>query len=148
MRSFFAAAALVVITACGATVAAPSESALSTRVTAPADETTIIAVLSYANWCGSCKALDPKINAVLSTNTFDGLEAFSLDYTARDQAGFYTAAETLGVAGTLRAEFGDKIKTGKMYLIDAKTGAIVSRIDKTMDEAAIKAALEASLTAA
>ncbi|MEM6535102.1 MAG: thioredoxin family protein [Pseudomonadota bacterium] len=147
MRTLFAATAFAFLTACGQgqTAASPTGSAISTEITAPAEETGVIAVLSYADWCGSCKALDPKISAVLDANTFDGVEIFSLDYTARDDAAFYAAAETLGVAETLRGEFGDKIKTGKMYLIDAAAGTIISRIDKTMDEAAIAAAIEASV---
>ena len=74
MRKLIAASALALIAACGG-AAAPSDSFAATRqVTAPQADTQLIAVLSYASWCGNCKVLDPKISSVLAANTFEGVE--------------------------------------------------------------------------
>ena len=111
MRLFLAASAVALMAACGQAAVPASERA---AVTAPAEDTKLLAVLSYADWCGSCKALDPKVKAVQAANTFDGVEFATIDYTSRSEEAFFTDAETLGVGDTLRATFSDKIKTGKL----------------------------------
>lgn len=138
MRLIFAATATALLAACGQAAAPASERA---AVTAPATDTKILAVMSYADWCGSCKALDPKVKAVQAANTFDGVEFALIDYTSRSEEAFFADAETLGVADTMRATFADKIKTGRLYLINMDTGAVISTVDKSMDEAAITAAI-------
>ncbi|NQY98158.1 MAG: thioredoxin family protein [Henriciella sp.] len=138
MRLFLAAAATALAAACSeATVPATERAA----VTAPAEATRILAVLSYADWCGSCKALDPKVKAVEAAGTFSGVEFATIDYTSRNKDAFYADAETLGIGDTMRATFGDKIKTGRLYLIDLSSGEVISTVDKSMDEAAITAAI-------
>ena len=97
--------------------------------------------MSYAAWCGSCKALDPKVQSVQQAEFFEGVAFAKIDYTSRDTAAFYADAQTLGIAETMRATFGDKIKTGRLYLINLDTGELISTIDKSMDEAAITAAI-------
>lgn len=138
MRLILVATAAALLTACGQTHVPASERA---SVTAPAEDTRVLAVLSYASWCGSCKALDPKVKAVQAANTFDGVEFATIDYTSRDADAFYSDAETLGIDETMRGQFGDKIKTGQMYLINLDSGEIISTVDKSMDEAAILATI-------
>lgn len=138
MRIVLAAIAAAVLTACGQATPPASERA---AVTTPAEDARVLAVMSYASWCGSCKALDPKIEAVQQANTFDGVAFAKIDYSSRDADAFYADAETLGIGETMRATFGDKIKTGRMYLINLETGAVISTVDKSMDETAIKAAI-------
>jgi thiol-disulfide isomerase/thioredoxin len=138
MRLFLAASAAAFLVACGQAEVSAEERA---AVTAPAEDTKILAVMSYADWCGSCKALDPKVKAVHASNQFTGVEFATIDYTSRDAHAFFADAETLGVAAAMRATFPDKIKTGRLYLIDLDTGAVISSIDKSMDEAAISAAI-------
>ncbi len=148
MRTFIVAAALALAAACSAP-APPPDSLASLQITAPQADTRLVAVFSYATWCSSCKALDPKINAVRAANTFEGVEFFALDYTQKDAAAYYAAAETLGVADTMRTKFADRISTGRLYLIDRDSGAILAEVTKDMDEAAITAAItEAAATAA
>lgn len=143
MRSLIAAVALTFTAACsGSSVAAPDSIAATTPITAPMAETSVIAVISYASWCGSCKVLDPKVTTVKSTNAFEGVEFFALDYSARDADAFFADAETLGIKDTLSVRFDGKVKTGLMFLIDTKTGEIVAEITKDLDEAAITAAIE------
>jgi len=138
MRFVLAAMTAALVAACGQTSVPASERA---AVTAPAEDTKVLAVLSYADWCGSCKALDPKIKAVQAANTFDGVEFATIDYTSRSADAFFADAETLGVGETMRATFGDSIKTGRLYLVDLDTGDVISTVDKSMDEGAIAQAI-------
>ncbi len=138
MRFVLAAMTAALVAACGQTSVPASERA---AVTAPAEDTKVLAVLSYADWCGSCKALDPKIKAVQAANTFDGVEFATIDYTSRSADAFFADAETLGVGETMRATFGDSIKTGRLYLVDLDTGDVISTVDKSMDESAIAQAI-------
>jgi len=139
MRTLIAATALALTAACSAS-APPPDSLASAQITAPQADTRLVAVFSYATWCSSCKALDPKINTVRAANTFEGVEFFALDYTQKDAAAYYAAAETLGVADTMRTKFA---------VIDRDSGAILAEVTKDMDETAITAAIiEAVATAA
>ncbi len=138
MRLIIAVTAAAFLAACGQAEVPASERA---AVTAPAEDTRVLAVLSYADWCGSCKALDPKVKAVQAANTFDGVEFATIDYTSRDADAFFSDADTLGVGDAMRSQFGEKIKTGRLYLVDLDTGDVISTIDKSMDEAAIVAAI-------
>ncbi|MEO0452225.1 MAG: thioredoxin domain-containing protein [Pseudomonadota bacterium] len=114
MRLLIAASAAAFLAACGQAAVPASERA---AVTAPATDSKVLAVMSYADWCGSCKALDPKVKAVQATTAFEGVEFTLIDYTSRDADAFFADAETLGVAETMRATFPDKIKTGRLYLV-------------------------------
>ena len=138
MRLFLAASAVALMAACGQAAVPASERA---AVTAPAEDTKLLAVLSYADWCGSCKALDPKVKAVQAANSFDGVEFATIDYTSRDSDAFFADAETLGVARAMRATFPDKVKTGRLYLVNLDSGEVVGTVDKSMDEAAITTAI-------
>lgn len=138
MRTIFAATAFAFMAACGQTSVPASERA---AVSTPAEDTRVLAVLSYADWCGSCKVLDPKVKAVQAANTFDGVEFATIDFTSKNAEAFFADAETLGIGETMRSTFGDKIKTGKLYLVDLDTGDVISTVDRSMDEAAIASAI-------
>ncbi|MEL7033014.1 MAG: thioredoxin family protein [Pseudomonadota bacterium] len=143
MRLILAAAAVTFMAACSQADVPASERA---AVTAPADDTRVLAVLSYADWCGSCKALDPKVKAVQAASSFDGVEFATIDYTSRDADAFFADAETLGVADAMRATFPEKIKTGRLYLVNLDSGEVISTVDKSMDEAEISAAITEAAT--
>lgn len=143
MRLILAAAATALLAACGQAAVPASERA---AVTAPAEDVRVLAVLSYADWCGSCKALDPKVKAVQAANSFDGVEFATIDFTSRDADAFFADAETLGVGDTMRATFSEQIKTGRLYLVNLDTGEVISTVDKSMDEAAITAAITDAAT--
>ena len=142
MRMIFAATAAAFLAACGQATAPASERA---AVSAPTEDTRVLAVLSYADWCGSCKALDPKVKAVQAANTFDGVEFAIIDFTSKDTDAFFADAETLGVGDAMRTTFGDKVKTGRLYLVDLDTGDVISTVDKSMTEADIATAINAAV---
>tara|TARA_R110000796_G_scaffold63140_6_gene145553 strand:- start:1271 stop:1711 length:441 start_codon:yes stop_codon:yes gene_type:complete len=146
MRFSLAALSFAVLAACGPSVAAPGSLADVKAVTAPAEDTQVLAVLSYASWCGSCKVLDPKIETVRAANDFEGVEFFALDYSARDETTYFADAETLGIAETMREIFPEKIKTGQLYLIDRSSGDVLSTVTKSMSEAEIVAAIDGALS--
>lgn len=146
MRFSLAAISIAALAACGPSVAASGSLADVKEITAPAEDTRVLAVLSYARWCGSCKVLDPKVETVRASNPFDGAEFFAFDYSSRDDSAYFADAETLGIAGTMREIFPDKIKTGQLYLIDRSSGDVISTVTKSMSEAEIAAAIEAALS--
>lgn len=148
MRLFLTAAAITIMSACSPTVAAPDSLAATQTLTAPAEDTEVLAVLSYASWCGSCKVLDPKVTAARAANDFDGVEFFALDYSARDADTYFAAADTLGIGETMRRTFPSRISTGRLYLINKATGEVVSEVTKSMDEAEITDAINAALAGA
>ena len=76
------------------------------------------AVLIYADWCGSCKVLDPKVKEVQSMGNIPGLEFVTLDYTAKDANAFYVQAEAAGVGEAVKTYLDGTIKTGQLLLID------------------------------
>jgi len=142
MRMIFAVTAAAFLAACGQANVPASERA---AVSAPTEDTRVLAVLSYADWCGSCKALDPKVKAVQAANTFDGVAFATIDFTSKDTDAFFADAETLGVGDAMRATFGDKVKTGRLYLVDLDSGDVISTVDKSMTEADIASAITAAV---
>jgi thiol-disulfide isomerase/thioredoxin len=146
MRFSLAALSFAVLAACGPSVAATGSLADVKAITAPAEDTQILAVLSYASWCGSCKVLDPKVETVRAANDFEGVEFFALDYSAKDEAAYFADAETLGIAETMREVFPERIKTGQLYLIDRSSRDVISTVTKSMSEAEIVAAIDAALS--
>lgn len=101
----------------------------------------VVAVLSYASWCGSCKTLDPRIEAVKEAHDFQNVTFVTLDYTKKSEAMYFATAEATGVGPAIRERFGEEIFTGRMVLVDAATQELLGEIDKTMDAPAIYAAL-------
>ena len=99
------------------------------------------AVLVYADWCSSCKILDPKLKAIKQQNAFENVEFVTLDYTDRNAESFFAAAAQAGVADTLKQTFASEIKTGQLLLIDADNGAVISKVTKGFSESEIVTAI-------
>lgn len=142
----FAAAAVfsIALVACGgSSTTAPEKSAET--VTTQKTDARLIAALSYADWCGSCKTLDPKIQ---EARTGDDLGAafVTLDYTARDDAAFFAAADAAGIGGAVREKYAAGVKTGQLLLIDVDDAKIVGVITKDMSVAEIAEAIEIAAT--
>jgi len=117
------------------------------EVTSKIMETKTKAVLVYADWCGSCKVLDPKVKKVQAMGKMPGLEFVTLDYTDKDADAFYIAANEAGVAEAVKTYLGDTIKTGQLLLIDLDDQKVVGKVTKTLDPSEIVTTLEDALAA-
>lgn len=115
-------------------------------VQAQADEATkpkIIGVLMYSDTCGSCKVLDPKIDAV--KKEFAGEPVL---FTRVDQSNDFTKhqsslhAAQLGIHGVYAEQEG---KTGYMLLISTSDNSVAGRITRDQSEEEIKAAIQEAL---
>ena len=111
-------------------------------------DTRLAAVLVYADWCGSCKVLDPKLTEAKAEGPIDGLQHFVLDYTARDDAAFFASADALGIGEPVRAKLADTIKTGILLLVDVDDGTIVGDLRKELSVAQIRSAMKSAAAGA
>lgn len=109
--------------------------------TTPISEAKLGAVLVYADWCGSCKVLDPKIEAVKSSQSFKNTAFITLDYTDKNADAFFKMADQAGVTKAVQDHLGDTIKTGQLLLVDMDDQKVVGVIKKDMTNADIAAAI-------
>ena len=142
MRIFITAAAVGTAMTFGAPAIAEKDDMMKAEMDksaemAKAEDARLVAVLSYADWCGACQVLDPKL-ADLRAAPPEGVNVVTLDYTARDKDAYFGAAEAAGVGDVVRAHFDGGVKTGMVLLIDVDDGTVVGKISKDMDEAAIR----------
>jgi len=105
------------------------------------------AVLIYADWCGSCKVLDPKVKAVKAAHTLNGLEFVTLDYTSKDPAKFYAQAKAAGVEKAVRAYLDGTVKTGQLLLVDMDDKKVIGKVTKEKSRPEIVAALKTAIAA-
>lgn len=99
-----------------------------------AELTPVSAVLIYADWCGSCKVLDPKLKAVLPQFEDRGVTLVTLDYTAKDKDAFYAAANAAGVGEAVRSALGDTVKTGQLFLVPEGASAHAQKVNMSHTE--------------
>lgn len=102
-----------------------------------AKKSIVYAVLMYADWCGSCKTLDPKIT---QAREIDGLDEKNILFVTLDLTNETTShqaammAEALDITELYENNAG---KTGFMMLINSETGEQISRITKSLDTKSI-----------
>lgn len=117
-----------------------------------ASDARVIAALVYADWCGSCAVLDPVVQSVAAEYADQPVTFVTLDYTAKDKAAWFAQADAVSVAlGTAARDYAvdmGSVKTGKLILIDASTGAKIGSLGRTNDPADVRAAVDAALAAA
>ncbi len=101
-------------------------------------DTKVVAVMTYADWCGSCKILDPKITAMQAAMEKQGVQFVKLDYTDKDADNFYAQAKAAGVESAMRTALDGNIKTGRLYLVPTGSDSAVAMVDKTTTPAQIK----------
>ncbi|MEL7486235.1 MAG: hypothetical protein AAGJ87_03345 [Pseudomonadota bacterium] len=143
MRFAIAAAIAIAAAACSAetttgSVAVDAETSASelkhTPVAQNAENARAAAVLIRADWCSSCKLLEPKLDVVKSLGPIEGLEHVTLDYTARDKKAFFAAADAAGVGEAVRAELGDSVTTGIILVVDMDDAKVVADLRKELSE--------------
>jgi len=105
------------------------------------------AVLIYADWCGSCKVLDPKIEKVKSMGGVPGVDFVVLDYTNKDAETFYAQASEAGVEEAVRTYLEGTIKTGQLLLVDMDDQEIRGKVTKEFDSAAILESIKTAVAA-
>lgn len=96
----------------------------------PAMDAKANAVLIYADWCGSCKVLDPKLEAAKPMFDGKGIDFVTLDYTNKDKADLMAQAQAAGVAPAITAALGDQIKTGQFIITSADGERVLSKVYK------------------
>lgn len=104
----------------------------------------LAAVLIYADWCSSCKILDPKLQAAKAEGEIDGVSYHTLDYTARDEDALFAGADALGVGRAIREQLSGNVKTGILLLVDVDDRRIVGDLRKELSSEELRAAIEAA----
>ncbi len=113
-----------------------------------ADKPEVLAVMFYADWCGSCKILDPEVTKARGKADLDNQPVVFVrldltDSTTRHQAGLL--ANSLGLE-EVYSDYGHA--TGFMLLIDADSKAVLGTLKKTMDADVIADQIQSSIKAA
>jgi thiol-disulfide isomerase/thioredoxin len=100
------------------------------------------AVLIYADWCGSCKVLDPKIKQARAMGDIPGLDFITLDYTDKSAENFYAQATAAGVENAVKTYLDGTIKTGMLLLIDVDDDKVIGKVTKDLNPKEIVTALK------
>lgn len=160
MRSLFLVALLALLAGCQASdtnsAEAPDTDAAQTElldttdaVDAPAsaaDAPAVYAVMFYADWCASCKALDPKVEDVWPTFAGQSVERVTLDFT--DDATSAEAQEQAASLGLSEIYEADAGATGFIVLVNTATGEPVGRIVRDDTPEQIQTKVEEALAQA
>ncbi len=102
---------------------------LATSTVASAqEEPRLAAVISYADWCASCRVLEPKVDEARAGARFEGVEFIRLDYTARDAGSYFAQANNTAIADAIRNHFNNRVRTGMLLLVDIDDGTVVGEI--------------------
>jgi len=90
----------------------------------------VAAVLVFAEWCPSCKVLDPKVEAARTMVSEEDVSFVLLDYTGRDTDDFFRQADAAGVGESMRGLFADGVKTGQLLLVDVDSQSVLDTITR------------------
>ena len=136
---------VLALTACSQAEAPKVETVASNASDAKTMPTKTKAVLVYADWCTSCKVLDPKLQEVKSMGPMPGLEYVTLDYTAKDTNDFYAQADAAGVGEAVKTYLNGTIITGVLLLVDVDDKQVVGKVTKTLDTKDIAKAMKEAI---
>lgn len=103
------------------------------------------AVLFYADWCGACKVLDPKVEEAKAKYDFEGKDVkfVKMDLTSRETIQESLAmADDLGIGEDIRP-YGSK--TGYMVVLSGDERKELARIGSTMSVDEIGSAVTKAL---
>ena len=138
---------VLALTACSQAEAPQTATEKTPRIAEKARDTKTKAVLIYADWCGSCKVLDPKVKKVQSMGTLPGLEFVTLDYTDKNAEAFYVQADAAGVGAAVKSYLDGTVKTGQLLLVDLDDQKVVGKVTKTLGPTEILTALKDAIKA-
>lgn len=145
MKTTLLASALIsvlALTACSQAEAPRADARAAVDMASEAAQIKTKAVLIYADWCGSCKVLDPALQKAKMMGPMPGLEFITLDYTAKNSTAFYAQAEAAGVGDAVKKHLNGTIKTGQLLLVDIDDSKVVGTVTKSLDADEIVSALK------
>ncbi|WP_375548690.1 thioredoxin family protein [Oceanicaulis alexandrii] len=106
------------------------------------DEPRLVAALFRSNWCGPCKVLEPRYEAVMADYAAAPLERVRFDSSFGRRGVLARRAREEGVSQAYEATAGS---TGFVLLIDRETGDVLARISMAYSDADIRGALDHAL---
>ncbi len=102
-----------------------------------------LAVTFYADWCGSCRVLDPRVDAVKEEFAGESILFTRVDHTdefTTEQSKLF--ANLIGIKSIYDEAGG---ATGFLLVIDRRNNEVVERLTRDDDEEAIKAKIREAL---
>ena len=108
----------------------------------------VYGVMMYADWCGSCKALDPKIAQARKEANLDQEDILFVRWDLTDEVTSHQAemmAAVLGLSDLYKTNAG---KTGFMLLVDADSGEKLAQLTMKHEATEIAAKIQASIKSA
>lgn len=103
----------------------------------------IIGLLMYADWCQSCKVLEPKLNKV--KKDFEGKGIFFTRLDMTDEFTIYQSSLYASWVGFEEIFKENEGRTGYMLLIDPNSRKVLGKLVKTQTPDEIRAAIQAAL---
>ncbi len=103
----------------------------------------VVGILFYADWCNSCKTLEPKLDAIKKDFAGQPVLFTRVDFTddfTKEQSDLFASYLNLGSTYTEQGR-----KTGYMLLIDPESKRVLGKLMKTQSEAELKAEIEKAL---
>jgi len=110
-----------------------------------AKQPAIYAVMMYADWCGSCKALDPKIEQAREEGMLDAKDVLFITLNLTDESTKLQAEKMAAALGFSEVYEDNAGKTGFMLLIDAESGEQLARITNKNNVEAITSRVQESI---
>ncbi len=92
----------------------------------------LIAALYYADWCGSCKIVDPQVKKARARGDLDRADILFVTFDLTNKTTMAQSemlASSLGLSDIFAKNAG---KTGYMAIIDSASKQQIAKIDKTM----------------
>lgn len=129
-------------------IAAAGLSQLSARADSAAQASAkpkVVGMLFYADWCNSCKVLEPKLQGVKQDFKGTGVLFSRFDLTddfTKEQSALF--ASLLGWSNI----YEDNQATGFMLLVDPKSKRVLGRLTKAQSPDELRAGIRQALVAA
>ncbi len=99
----------------------------------PQPEAKVIAVYFYANWCGNCKVLSPKLEEAKKTGNLNDKDVLFVTLDLSDKSSIHQTlllAKSLGIGEYLREQGS---ATGYVALLDSKSKKEIHRFDRNSE---------------